>query len=595
MARKILRRTPRLAAFPEVSVQLWPGKNVNVDMYAEQLHWRARNLFEIAAQSDTADEDDAAKIREKFVKALMCGRILGVNEQDVAERTWYCAIPTLCPVCRARDARKRASQLSGDLLGGNAKRLTHVILTMPEPTSSDEERDQFVLAKFVRPKLSKQLNVLAVRELISGCHIIGLHPSQRGDSSWFSGHFHVLFGSRSASDCREAVAMLQNCWRNHVDSHFARKTHCSSYDIRLSRADLTSDVPNKDRNSHAYNLLAYVQRPFNDSCASDEHQARCRKLLCEVGIKRMFWCSRSKGEPRKSKKRSTFPAAELGKSFIIGFPLKGEPFSDKPHHEHDAAKQLRQSMRDAIDKENKAMARQPKHPLNPYATFGDWHVEEVTAIAADLANPKASTAARLRVAKAFYERIIESIGQRFAWANRWTREIELYKLADNQNAPELYQVAKERFRQFVREFPSGSDQRPEIVIERLIWQNALSEAIRKQDGKHPDATPAQAFDLIEQFHHYPMKLGRQSLINTLRKQFPTLTYDHLTRLQFFAARRLTLTTPLRDSLAIAKDNEQVCHEFAHRAEVESMTPKKLENAIKRAKGARGAGRPPKRK
>ena len=91
------------------------------------------------------------------------------------------------------------------------------------------------------------------------------------------------------------------------------------------------------------------------------------------------------------------------------------------------------------------MTRRPKHPLNRYASCGDWQVEKLEAIAAaDVAQESLPTMRRLEAAIAFYKVIIDSVGQRFGWANWWILERRLDQFAGNEQSPELYDAVMEQ-------------------------------------------------------------------------------------------------------------------------------------------------------
>ncbi|QEF97741.1 hypothetical protein Mal15_17850 [Stieleria maiorica] len=237
------------------------------------------------------------------------------------------------------------------------------------------------------------------------------------------------------------------------------------------------------------------------------------------------------------------------------------------------------------------MPRVRRNPLNHWASPAPFQLDRVTELASTLVFKKSKLDHVLRCLVTFHNAATARDWCFGGGETRWSLQATIVTLRSEINPGPTLIMAIERLANYDERFPVNSDLCPEIVVERLSWQNALSAELRKREHPAPDRTPSLAFNCIDQFDALPARLCQRSVLADLRQIQPELTLPHLLILVKYAPATLKPTSHLRDAFANLELIRQEAVNFGELAAANQWSPKQLENAIKRSRGARGCGRP----
>lgn len=311
MTSKSPRRRRNGPALSPPEVALYQGKSVGLDTYESAMTQRLKDI----ARDFITDCEQL----DRYVDLAMCGRVLGVNGHNIAERTWYCQMPTDCPACRCRDANHRAAHFIQDHFRQGVTHFLHLSLTLGNPSTQEEVKSQFQFVADVRPKLTKLLSGLKQTGEITS-YLSGLHAQKRTNSEYLSPHFHVAFTSTSTSANAVATSRIQNFWERKTREGFGTKywTAKSHFGTKITSKTERGKTIARD---HVERTLAYIQRPYDG--IDQAERKTIQRLLKDAGIARTFWASQSIDGNRRAKQRSTFHARRLGKCYVIALPSGG--------------------------------------------------------------------------------------------------------------------------------------------------------------------------------------------------------------------------------------------------------------------------------
>lgn len=238
------------------------------------------------------------------------------------------------------------------------------------------------------------------------------------------------------------------------------------------------------------------------------------------------------------------------------------------------------------------MGRRKRHPLSRYANSATFQLSDVGPIAKTLSDKEASFDKQFSVAWEFYGLVLHG-----DWAHqgeyRWQLEskVECEQRIDDESFQ--YLMATKRLEMLDERCPPDIPVSDQLIVHRLSWFKALSQKLQDNGHLSPDITPELVFEMIDQFHSLPLQLNCGSIMADLCSDRWHVSFEHILRLVRFAPAKLTTTSTLAAAFASHKKLTDYCGSFAAQAVKNQWSPKQLENAIKKSRGARGAGRPPK--
>lgn len=342
MAELLRRRPSSLNSVSEDSVRV-ADRIVSCDRYGVLLGTRYETVIKrlSAYQSLTHTQINQA------AHALICCRTLAANRSDqrLFQPSYYCRNRNLCRCCYALGARAAATAQLDDPAAYMGMRLLQFVFTSPAVNTKQDEIEWTKRSHNAINPIAKATQ--AWRRRKGECHrighyVIGLHTKPPEGSSLHWPHLHL------------AIFVAKQCPINSADGLLAWYT--AAYGealgvISTPRVDVTdygvlaSVAVNRNPRGRkvitvkeAANVFAYASRNTEKDDTPETIAARDQLFrLCGIVTSH----TRSRRRPRDAplKKASAphaFPAANLGKTRSIYYPLDGSDYKEIPPDQQNA-------------------------------------------------------------------------------------------------------------------------------------------------------------------------------------------------------------------------------------------------------------------